>query len=81
MHSIKEQKMNLEQYQPIDTHVKNKFPLFYKVSSYFRRKRIKYFIDKLNITGNEKILDIGGEFYFWEQLELIKNITLLNLHK
>ena len=73
--------VNLEQYRPIDAHVKSRFPLFYNVSSYFRKKRIRYFIEELNINGSEKILDIGGEFYFWEQLEFIKDITLINLHK
>jgi ubiquinone/menaquinone biosynthesis C-methylase UbiE len=35
----------------------------------------------MNISGSEKILDVGGECYFWKPLEFIKDVTLLNLHK
>lgn len=73
--------MNADQYQPVDAHVKNRFPLFYRVSSYFRRKRMKCFLEELEIRGNEKILDVGGEFYFWEPLTYIRDVTLLNLHR
>lgn len=64
-----------------DEHVKKKYPLFFYVSSYFRNKRVKYFIDVMKVSGSERLLDVGGEYYFWKPLESIKDVTLLNLHK
>ena len=73
--------MDADQYQPVDAHVKKRFPLFYRVSSYFRRRRMKCFLEELAVHGDKKILDVGGEYYFWEQLTCVKDVTLLNLHK
>jgi hypothetical protein len=42
---------------------------------------MKFFLEELGVRGNEKILDVGGEYYFWEPLAHIKDVTLLNLHK
>ena len=65
----------------VSREVNSRFPFFSRVSSYCRRKRIDFFIRVMKVTGTERVLDVGGEAYFWESLENMKSITLLNLHK
>ena len=62
-------------------HVKEKFPVFFRVANYYRNKRFQVFRDELNINGSMKILDIGGAFDFWKELFEFKNVTLLNIKK
>ena len=62
-------------------YVKNRFPLYFRVGNCFRYRRVQYFLKEFCVSGNEKILDVGGEPYFWEQIDRVKNITILNLHK
>jgi len=60
--------------------VKNKYPFFFKIANYFRNKRFNFFIKELNLTGKEKILDVGGTFHFWLNIDSFENITILNLY-
>lgn len=50
-------------------------------SSYFRIKRMRRFINKLLITDETQILDVGGEPRFWADFHLKANIIILNNHK
>ncbi len=58
----------------------HKFPLFYKVSNYFRNKRFNLFLKLLSVQRDTPILDVGGTFAFWENLGF-ENVTLLNVDK
>jgi len=60
--------------------VKRRFPLFYKVANYYRNKRFGLFQTLLNVKKDTPILDVGGEFEFWENMKF-ENIMLLNIHK
>jgi hypothetical protein len=62
-------------------HVKNKYPLFYKLSNYFREKRMKYFLNYTKLNEKDRILDVGGGYYFWDTVSIKNSITLLNIEE
>lgn len=49
------------------------------ISSKLRKKRFEKFLSVLNVSKNDKILDIGGYEQIWEGSGLEENVTLLNL--
>lgn len=51
------------------------------VSSKLRNQRFAYFLEKLNVTPDSRILDVGGTGETWAGTGLEKNVTLLNLHR
>lgn len=51
------------------------------VSSKLRKRRFAVFLDKLCVTPDNKILDVGGTGQTWTGSGLEKNVTLLNLHQ
>jgi hypothetical protein len=53
--------------------------LYGAISPYFRRKRLRWFCEKLNVQSHEKILDVGGNPWCWDGAKLPNPITLLNL--
>lgn len=59
--------------------VKKKYPFYFKIANHFRNKRFNRFKNIFELTGKEKILDVGGTYHFWESLKEFKNITILNL--
>lgn len=44
-----------------------------------RVKRMKQFTDRMDIKGGERIIDLGGAPYFWEDCTIPLNITIVNL--
>jgi hypothetical protein len=40
---------------------------------------MEFFLTRFHIRGNEKILDAGGEAYFWESIPQVSDVTLLNV--
>ena len=44
-----------------------------------RRRRVKAFIDLLEVTEETRVLDIGGTSVFWRNNGVVGNITILNL--
>jgi hypothetical protein len=53
--------------------------LNYSTKNRFRQKRFSIFLSIFNLTGNEKILDVGGVEETWLGTGLEKNVTLLNI--
>jgi len=56
--------------------------VYNSLNIYFRKKRMKRFIQELNVSETDLILDVGGTPYNWDIIN-IKNrnrITLLNLN-
>ena len=43
-----------------------------------RRRRVKAFIDLLEVTEETRVLDIGGTSVFWRNNGVVGNITILN---
>jgi len=51
------------------------------LSSHFRLKRMRRFIEALPITDDTSILDVGGDPAFWADLPFKARITILNIVK
>lgn len=49
------------------------------VNNKFRQVRFQNFLEKLQVTAQDKILDVGGYQHFWEGSNLEKNVTILNI--
>jgi len=58
--------------------VRIQYPIYFKVANYFRSKRFALFIRLLEVEKNSRILDVGGTFAFWKDLDY-DNVTLLNV--
>lgn len=52
---------------------------YINVKSKFRQKRFVNFLNTLQVTTQDKILDVGGYQHFWEGSNLEKNVTILNI--
>lgn len=61
-------------------HCRSRFPLFFKIGNRFRNRRMKFFLEKFHVQGDERILDAGGEPYFWLPFSHLRHITVLNIH-
>ncbi|WP_397541872.1 methyltransferase domain-containing protein [Roseovarius salis] len=48
-------------------------------SSAARKRRMRQFIDRMGITGGERIIDLGGAPGFWDDCPLALDITIVNL--
>lgn len=48
-------------------------------SRYSRGKRTKVFLEKMNIRGGERIIDLGGSAAFWADIDQTLDITVVNL--
>ncbi len=53
--------------------------LYSAISPYFRRKRMQWFLARLNVQPEERRLDIGGYPAFWREAALPNPTTLFNL--
>lgn len=53
--------------------------IFRRVSPHFRRKRIKLFVDKVQPSGGDRILDVGGYPGNWKDVPINAKIITLNL--
>lgn len=51
------------------------------LSSRFRMKRMRRFIEAFTLTDDTSILDVGGDPAFWADLPFAASITILNLSK
>lgn len=49
------------------------------VNNKFRQVRFQNFLERLQVTAQDKILDVGGYQHFWEGSNLEKNVTILNI--
>lgn len=51
----------------------------------FRRKRLRIFSRMFNLNSSTKLLDVGGDLFFWELAEKegipLPNITIVNLYE
>lgn len=56
------------------------YPFLAKIQNYFRRKRVRRFIDTFYIDEKTKILDIGGAPYFWQNFPIKCKIYCLNIY-
>ena len=54
-------------------------PVYSKLMDWFRIRRRKKFINLTHLRNGMKILDLGGEPYFWEDLPLDCEIICLNI--
>ncbi len=50
-----------------------------KFSPLFRRRRLLHFMNIIKPSAEEKILDVGGYHWFWDDIDHDLNITFLNL--
>jgi hypothetical protein len=50
-----------------------------EISSHFRLKRTRRFIEAFPITDDTSILDVGGDPAFWADLPFNPRITILNI--
>jgi len=66
----------MKKFQTAD--VKKKYLVYYKIANYYRNKRFNFFLKVMNVNKNSRILDVGGTFDFWEDLDF-ENVTLLNI--
>jgi len=48
-------------------------------SSAARKRRMAEFINRMGIKGGERIIDLGGAPYFWEDCPIPLDITIVNL--
>jgi hypothetical protein len=48
-------------------------------SPIFRIRRKKMFLDKLDVKPHTKIIDLGGNWLFWEDVSIPLEITIVNL--
>jgi hypothetical protein len=53
-------------------------PVLSALSTHFRRRRMKRFAERLEITPQTRVLDIGGTPECWRLLPVAPRITLLN---
>lgn len=53
--------------------------LYGKISPYFRRRRLRWFQQHLDVQAGECLLDVGGYRWCWDDMALPGQITLLNL--
>ncbi len=60
--------------------VLKQFPLLARLQNYFRQKRVQRFVEMLDIKEGTRILDVGGEPYFWEHFPVKCQIVCLNIH-
>jgi hypothetical protein len=49
-----------------------------RISQHFRRKRMQRFVRELGITGQTRVLDIGGTPEYWDMLAVRPRLVLLN---
>jgi hypothetical protein len=61
-------------------HCSTRFPLFFKIGNRFRNRRMCYFFEKFHVCGDETILDVGGEPYFWLPFPHLRHVTILSIH-
>lgn len=59
--------------------VKKKYSIYYRVANYFRNKRFNLFIKLLAVKKDTTILDVGGTYGFWKELNKYTSVTLLNI--
>ena len=63
-----------------DPTIASRYPILSRLSSRFRARRAAEFIKRLNVDANKRILDVGGEPYFWESFPVQCGVVCLNLH-
>lgn len=63
-----------------DSTIASRYPLLSKISSHFRARRAKEFINRLKVGSSSRVLDVGGEPYFWESFPVKCNVVCLNIH-
>jgi hypothetical protein len=51
-----------------------------RISPYFRKRRIRTFLETFRPDKNTRILDVGGLPRFWAGVPIESQITLLNIH-
>jgi hypothetical protein len=54
--------------------------IFRLVSPFFRRRRMKAFLERLKPETGDRILDVGGYPEFWAESGIESFITVLNVH-
>ena len=52
---------------------------YININNQFRQIRFQNFLERLQVTAQDKILDVGGYQHFWEGSNLEKNVTILNI--
>jgi len=53
--------------------------LFYKISRYFRSRRMRLFERTFQITSTTRVLDVGGSPLIWEFASVRPRLTILNM--
>ena len=53
--------------------------MYFRLSHFYRKRRMEFFLTRFHIRGDEKILDAGGEAYLWESIPQVSDVTLLNV--
>jgi Methyltransferase domain len=56
------------------------FTISSKLSPFFRRHRIKQFLNTFHLTPETRILDVGGYPRFWLEVPIKSQITMVNIH-
>lgn len=58
--------------------------IYRPILTYFRRQRLRKFYEFFNITPNTKILDVGGNTFFWDLARseglTVPKITIINVY-
>ena len=54
------------------------FRAFLNLQKYFRRRRMRAFVEAFRINESTRVLDVGGTYGIWELLEVQPHVTLLN---
>jgi SAM-dependent methyltransferase len=54
-------------------------PVIARVSAYFRKRRMRWFLAHMRIGSDTRILDIGGSPSTWSGLPVQPQVTLLNI--
>lgn len=59
--------------------------IYRPILSYFRRQRLQKFYQFFNITANTKLLDVGGNTFFWDLARseglTVPKITIINVYQ
>lgn len=58
----------------------NVHSIFGFVSPFFRRKRMALFRERIRLTKETRILDVGGYPWCWQDAQVPSSVTILNLH-
>jgi hypothetical protein len=58
--------------------------IYHPILTHFRRKRLKKFYENFQINDSKKLLDVGGDLFFWDLAKRegfpVPKITIINIY-